>query len=84
MTTIQLKSGATEIDIQSAINSLKDGGTVVFSQNDIISIKTGLVINAASRDVTLDLNGATLKQEANVGVIRGSGSNDASITQQPA
>ena len=76
MKTIQLASGATEKDIQAAINSLTGGGTVILAANETVGIKSGITINTANRDVTLDLNGSTLKQEANINVIRAIGTNE--------
>ncbi len=80
MTQILMKSGATEADIQNAINSLKSGDTLVLAKNEVVSIKSGFNIDVSARDITIDLNGSLLKQEANVGVIRAQGANDAART----
>ena len=68
---IQLQSGATETDIINALTSLTDGGTVILPPDETIAIKSGLNINVARRDITIDLNGSTLKQGANVSIITG-------------
>jgi|GEM_PF-5347175 len=68
---IQLASGATETDIINALGTLTDGGTVVLPPDETIAIKSGLNINVAQRDITIDLNGSTLKQGANVSIITG-------------
>ena len=68
---IQLSSGATETDIVTALGTLTGGGTVILPPGETIAIKSGLNIDVARRDITLDLNGGTLQQAANVAVIIG-------------
>lgn len=69
MTTITLKVGATEADIQAALSSLPTGGTLVLPANQTILISKGLKIDAAARSITFDLNGSTLKQAGDISVI---------------
>ena len=66
---IQLGSGATETDIVTALGTLTGGGTVILPPGETIAIRSGLNIDVARRDITIDLNGATLQQAANVSVI---------------
>ena len=73
MADIQLAPGARESDIIDAINALPNGGTIILPKNATISITTGLTISVASRDITIDPNGSTLRQDANVSVITGRG-----------
>ncbi|ARQ01804.1 calcium-binding protein [Pseudorhodoplanes sinuspersici] len=68
---IQLSSGATEADIVNALGTLTGGGTVILPPGETIAISSGLNIDVARRDITLDLNGGTLQQAANVSVITG-------------
>jgi Ca2+-binding RTX toxin-like protein len=68
---IQLSSGATEADIIAALGSLTGGGTVILPPGETIAIRSGLNIDVARRDITLDLNGGTLQQAANVAVVTG-------------
>ncbi len=70
---IQLAPGATEADILNALTSLPDGGTVILPPDETIAIKSGLNVDVARRDITIDLNGGTLKQGANVSVITARG-----------
>lgn len=71
MSVIQLASGATEADILNALSSLKTGGTVILPEGETIAIRSGLSVDVAQRDITIDLNGSTLQQAANVSVITG-------------
>ncbi|WP_210166988.1 hypothetical protein, partial [Methylobacterium sp. Leaf111] len=71
---IQLKSGATEKDISSALASLAQGGTLVLPKDETIRISKGLDIDTSKRDITLDLNGSTLKQAGDTSVINAGGS----------
>ncbi len=66
---VQLASGATEADIVTALATLTGGGTVILPPGETIAISSGLNIDVARRDITLDLNGGTLQQAANVSVI---------------
>ncbi|RVU17186.1 calcium-binding protein [Methylobacterium oryzihabitans] len=70
---IYLSNGATEASIRSAVASLSEGGTVVLPKDQTILIRQGLTIDTTSRDITLDLNGSTLKQAGNTSVIAGGG-----------
>ncbi len=76
MAEIQLAPGARESDIVAAINALPDGGTIILPKDATISITTGLTVSVATRDITIDLNGSTLRQDANVSVITGRGKHD--------
>jgi Ca2+-binding RTX toxin-like protein len=69
MPDIQLAPGATESDIVAALAALPNGGTIILPKDSTISITTGLNIGVGQRDITLDLNGSTLRQDANVSVI---------------
>jgi Ca2+-binding RTX toxin-like protein len=80
MTTIRLSAGATEADIIRALASMTAGGTLVLQANETISIRTGLAIDVRARDIHLDLNGSTLKQDANVAVVRATGHNHGGDT----
>ena len=66
---VALPSGATEGQIQSALNSLPDGGTLILPANETIVVSAGLVMNVAERSITLDLNGSTLQQAGDVSVL---------------
>jgi hypothetical protein len=66
---VTLAAGATEADIQSALNSLPDGGRLVLAANQTISISHGLTMDVTSRSITLDLNGSTLQQAGDVTVL---------------
>ena len=68
-TVIQLSSGATQSDIQAALDSLPSGGTLILPANETILISSGLSIDASARSITLDLNGSTLKQAGDSAVI---------------
>ncbi len=70
---IYLSNGATEASIRSAVASLSEGGTVVLPKDQTILIRQGLTIDTTRRDITLDLNGSTLKQAANTSVVLGGG-----------
>jgi Ca2+-binding RTX toxin-like protein len=74
--TIKLPSDATEADIVKAIEDLPNGGTIILPQDKVIAIRSGLDIDVAHRNITLDLNGATLKKAGDVSVITGLGSHD--------
>ena len=66
---VALSSGATEAQIQSALDALPDGGTLRLPANEAISISSGLVMNVQGRSITLDLNGSTLQQAGDVQVL---------------
>ncbi|MGE0118018.1 MAG: carbohydrate-binding domain-containing protein [Dongiaceae bacterium] len=72
--TIQLKAGATQADIQAALNSAKDGALVILPKDATIKITSTLNIDVSHKSITLDLNGSTLKQAANISVIDAHGS----------
>ncbi|RYE35951.1 MAG: hypothetical protein EOP21_15250, partial [Hyphomicrobiales bacterium] len=63
---VALASGATEAQIQSALDNLADGGRLVLPANETIAISRGLVMNVQDRSITLDLNGSTLQQAGDV------------------
>src|SRR5689334_6803559 len=69
MPDIQLAPGAKESDIVAALAALPDGGTIILPKDATISIKSGLNVSVATRGITIDLNGYTLRQDANVSVI---------------
>jgi len=69
MTTITLRSGATEADIQTALDTMSWGDKLVLPANQIIIIPGGLKIDAAGRSITMDLNGSTLQREGHSSVI---------------
>ncbi len=71
---IQLKAGATQADIQSALNTAKDGALVILPKDAFIKITSALQIDIAKKSLTLDLNGSTLKQAGNDSVIEAHGS----------
>lgn len=73
MSQIQLAPGAREKDIVDALAALPDGGTIILPKDEIIPITSGLNVSVARRDITLDLNGSTLQQAANVSVVTGRG-----------
>ena len=85
---VALASGATEGQIQSALDSLTDGGTLLLPANQTIAISSGLVMNVANRSITLDLNGSTLQQAGDVAVlwVRGgyTSAQSASLGHDPA
>jgi Ca2+-binding RTX toxin-like protein len=70
---IRLASGATEADIMNALTKIGSGGTVILPQGETISISKGLAVDVSARDVTLDLNGSTLKQVGAVSVVSAKG-----------
>lgn len=71
---IQLGAGATQADIQKAIDTAPDGATIVLPKGARISINGALEIDVSGdRDLTLDLNGSVLKQAGDDSVIRAEG-----------
>jgi len=70
---VRLSSGATEADIVEALASLDTGGTVILPAGKTIAISTGLTVDVWSRNITLDLNGATLRQVGAVNVVLAKG-----------
>ena len=74
--TIQLHADATEADIIRALADLPDGGTIIFPEAKTISIRSGLNIDVTERNITLDLNGSTLRKAGDVSVIIGVGEHD--------
>lgn len=66
---VTLSAGATEAQVQSALNGLADGGKLVLAGNQTVTITSGLVMDVSSRSVTLDLNGSTLQQAGDVTVL---------------
>ena len=72
---IRLASGATEADITRALASLTSGGTLILPEGETIAISKGLTIDVAARDITLDLNGATLQQVGAITVVMAKGFN---------
>ncbi|WP_061938305.1 Ig-like domain-containing protein [Aureimonas sp. AU22] len=60
--TIQLAAGATQADIQSALNALKlSGGTLVLPKDATIQVGKAFTLTLTDKNVAIDLNGATLK-----------------------
>ena len=78
--TIQLPSDATEADIIKALAGLPGGGTIILPENKTISIRSGLDIDVAHRDITLDLNGSTLRKAGDVSVIVGLGERNEAVS----
>lgn len=72
---IYLSSGATEADIARALATMASGDTLVLPKGETIAISKGLSIDVSARDITLDLNGATLQQVGSVSVIVAKGLN---------
>lgn len=72
---VNLAAGATEAQIQSALNNLADGGTLVLAANQTVAIRNGLVMDVSSRSITFDLNGSTLQQAGDVSVLAAKGQN---------
>jgi Ca2+-binding RTX toxin-like protein len=70
---IHLASGATEADIMQALATVESGGTVILPEGETIAISKGLIADISHRDITLDLNGATLQQVGAVSVILAKG-----------
>ena len=71
---IYLSAGANESDIASALALLGNGGTLVLPKDSFITISDGLYVDVTHRDITIDLNGSTLKQGTDVTVLSGGGS----------
>lgn len=67
--TIKMAAGATEADIQKALDKLPSGSTLVLAANQNILIRDGLSIDASSRSISLDLNGSILQQAGDNAVI---------------
>ena len=78
--TIQLASGAKEVDIIKALASLNLGGTLILPQGETIAISVGLSIDVSNRSITLDLNGSTLVKAGNITVITGIGGHDPAVS----
>ncbi|ATE64608.1 hypothetical protein COO09_18595 [Rhizorhabdus dicambivorans] len=72
---MNLSAGATEAQIQAALNGLADGGTLVLAANQTISIRSGLVMDVSGRSISFDLNGSTLQQAGDVSVLTVKGQN---------
>ncbi|KQP63982.1 hypothetical protein ASF41_22150 [Methylobacterium sp. Leaf111] len=71
---LQLQAGANESDIAQALALLKSGGTLILPANETIDIVDGLKIDVTNRNITIEMNGSTLKQVADNSVISGYGS----------
>jgi Ca2+-binding RTX toxin-like protein len=78
--TIQLSSDATEADILQALDDLESGGTIILPENRTISIPSGLHIDVASRNITIDLNGSTLRKAGDVSVITARGEQHEAVS----
>ena len=78
--TIHLPSDATEADIIEALADLPGGGIIILPENKIITIRSGLQIDVAHRNVTLDLNGSTLRKAGDVSVIVGLGEHGDAVS----
>ena len=74
---VSLSAGASEAQIQNALNGLADGGTLVLAANQTVMISSGLIMDVTSRSITLDLNGSTLQQAGDVTVLTVRGSHAA-------
>ncbi|RYG94809.1 MAG: hypothetical protein EON57_17720, partial [Alphaproteobacteria bacterium] len=74
---VALSAGATEVQIQNALNGLPDGGTLILAANQTVSVTKGLVLDVSSRSITFDLNGSTLQQAGDVSVLAVRGSHAA-------
>jgi Ca2+-binding RTX toxin-like protein len=63
---IELNSGATEVDIQRALNTLRsEGGTLKLPEDADIVLTKSLSLMVGNADVTIDLNGSTIHQAGN-------------------
>ncbi|CAH0356480.1 calcium-binding protein [Sphingobium sp. CECT 9361] len=67
--TVYLTSGVTAKGVQSAISALKSGDTLILPKNKIFSFTESLKVDVSNRSVTIDLNGATLKQAGDITVL---------------
>ena len=72
---VNLSAGASEAQIQSALNGLPDGGTLVLAANQTVLVAKGLVMDVSSRSITFDLNGSALQQAGDVSVLTVKGQN---------
>lgn len=79
---VYLSAGITEAGLQAALDALPDGGKLVLAANSVVQVSSGLVIDA-TKSVTIDLNGSTLKQAGNVNVVTIKGRHDASASVTP-
>jgi Ca2+-binding RTX toxin-like protein len=78
--TIRLASDATEADIIKALADLTSGGTLILPENRTIAIRSGIDIDMSGRDITIDLNGSTLRKAGDVSVITGRGQHDDPVS----
>ncbi|MBD3762415.1 calcium-binding protein [Rhizorhabdus sp.] len=78
---VNLSAGASEAQIQAALNGLPDGGRLVLAADQTIAVRSGLVMDVSARSITLDLNGSILQQAGDVSVLTVRGQNPAG---QPA
>jgi Ca2+-binding RTX toxin-like protein len=67
--TISLGAGATEAEIQQALNDLPNNGRLVLAAGESIEITNTLLMNVADRSISLDLNGSTLHQAGDIQLI---------------
>ena len=74
---IEISSGATEADIQAAINSAPDGAVLRLAADQVVAITNGLVVSASKRSLTFDLNGSILQQAGDASVLTIKGSDAA-------
>jgi Ca2+-binding RTX toxin-like protein len=79
-TTIRLQKGVTEGDIASAIGRMQSGDTLVLPENQTIAISRGLRVDVTNRDITIDLNGSTLRQAGDCTVISGGGTMASAVS----
>lgn len=66
---IYLPENATDKDIAKAIGGLTAGGTVVLPKNANIAVTSPIVTHVDASDITIDLNGGSLKATGNFSVI---------------
>ena len=52
---VTVSAGASEAQIQSALNGLPDGGKLVLAANQTVSISSGLVLDVSTRSENLRL-----------------------------
>jgi Ca2+-binding RTX toxin-like protein len=70
----------TEAEIQAALNAAKDGDTIVLPKDAVINISKGLLLDVSARSVSVNLNGSTLQQAADVTVFSVKGAHEAAST----
>ncbi len=66
---IYLPENATDKDIAKAIGGLTAGGTIVLPKNANIAVTSPIVTRVDASDITIDLNGGSLRATGNFSVI---------------